>query len=79
MSAWTRRHTDGKVVRKIVPPRPRIPWWKGQAPIPKRSTSPRATSTPHGWIVWKCLTPKGRLEKRTWRVAAGMSQRCQHL
>jgi len=29
MSAWTWRHTDGKVVQKIVPPRPRIPWWKG--------------------------------------------------
>ena len=21
--------TDGKADRKIVPPRPRIPWWKG--------------------------------------------------
>ena len=29
MSAWTCRHTDGKVVQQIVPPRPRIPWWKG--------------------------------------------------
>jgi len=29
MSAWTCRHTDGKAVPKIVPPRLRIPWWKG--------------------------------------------------
>ena len=29
MSAWTCRHTDGKVVQKIVPPHPRIPYWKG--------------------------------------------------
>ena len=29
MSAWTCRHTDGKAAVKIVPPRPRIPWWKG--------------------------------------------------
>jgi hypothetical protein len=29
MSAWTGRHIDGKVVQKIVPPHPRIPWWKG--------------------------------------------------
>ena len=29
MSAWTCRHTDGKVVQKIVPPRLRTPWWKG--------------------------------------------------
>jgi hypothetical protein len=29
MSAWTRRHSDGKAAVKIVPPRPRIPYWKG--------------------------------------------------
>jgi len=29
MSAWTYRSSDGKVAQKIVPPRSRIPWWKG--------------------------------------------------
>src|ERR1700681_2813540 len=29
MSAWTCRHPDGKAAQKIVPPRPRIPWWNG--------------------------------------------------
>ena len=29
MSAWTCRHPDGKTAPKIVPPRPRIPSWKG--------------------------------------------------
>jgi hypothetical protein len=29
MSAWTCRLSDGKADRKIVPPRPRIPCWKG--------------------------------------------------
>src|SRR6476620_11358571 len=29
MSAWTCRATDGKAAVKIVPPRPRIPYWKG--------------------------------------------------
>ena len=29
MSAWTCRSSDGKADRKIVPPRLRIPWWKG--------------------------------------------------
>ena len=29
MSAWTYRWSDGKADPKIVPPRPRIPWWKG--------------------------------------------------
>ena len=29
MSAWTCRSTDGKTAQKIVPPRLRIPCWKG--------------------------------------------------
>ena len=29
MSAWTCRSSFGKAVQKIVPPRPRIPCWKG--------------------------------------------------
>jgi hypothetical protein len=29
MSAWTYRQSDGKAAQQIVPPRPRIPWWKG--------------------------------------------------
>ena len=29
MSAWTHRSTTGKAAVKIVPPRLRIPWWKG--------------------------------------------------
>ena len=29
MSAWTYRHPDGKADLKIVPPRSRIPYWKG--------------------------------------------------
>ena len=29
MSARTCRSSDGKAVAKIVPPRPRIPCWKG--------------------------------------------------
>ena len=29
MSAWTYRHSEGKAAPKIVPPRSRIPYWKG--------------------------------------------------
>src|ERR1022692_3707418 len=29
MSAWTCRSTDGNAADKIVPPRLRIPYWKG--------------------------------------------------
>jgi len=46
MSAGPAGQSDGKADQKIVPPRSRTPWWKGLAPIPKRSTSPWATSTP---------------------------------
>jgi hypothetical protein len=29
MTAWTHRQSAGKAAQKIVPPRPRIPCWKG--------------------------------------------------
>ena len=29
MSAWTCRLSDAKAAQKIVPPRSRIPYWKG--------------------------------------------------
>ena len=29
MSAWTYRQSDAKAAQRIVPPRPRIPSWKG--------------------------------------------------
>src|SRR5476649_84911 len=29
MSAWTCRSINGKAAEQIVPPRPRIPYWKG--------------------------------------------------
>jgi hypothetical protein len=29
MSAWTCRSINGKAAEEIVPPRSRIPWWKG--------------------------------------------------
>jgi hypothetical protein len=29
MSAWTYHSSDGKAAEEIVPPRPRIPYWKG--------------------------------------------------
>ena len=29
MSAWLCRHSGGKAAQKIVPPRLRIPYWKG--------------------------------------------------
>ena len=65
MCAWTCRHTDGKVVQKIVPPRPRIPWWKG--PVCRFRRSKNAASDINTALAdsLKELTPKSRLEKRT--------------
>ena len=41
MSAWTCRSTDGKAVAKIVPPRPRIPCWKGLGANSEEKRQPR--------------------------------------
>jgi len=57
MSAWTCQPSDGKAAEEIVPLRPRIPWWKGLVPIPKRSASPWVTSTPQVVDSLKALDP----------------------
>ena len=44
-ATWTYRQPDGKAASKIVPPRLRSDAGRASVPIPKRSASPRATST----------------------------------
>ena len=52
MSASSCCSTDGKAAEEIVPPRLRTSHdGRALVPIPKRSTSPRATSTLQWWIV----------------------------
>ena len=58
MSAWTCRHTDGKVVQKIVPPRPRIPWWKGPGANSEEKQEPASDINTALMDGLKVLDPK---------------------
>ena len=40
MSAWFCHLTNGKTAQKIVPPRLRIPWWKGLGAEPEEKHEP---------------------------------------
>jgi len=63
MSAWTCRHTDGKVVQKIVPPRPRIPWWKGPGADSEEKQEPASDIDTALVDSLKVLDPKGPIRK----------------
>src|SRR6266404_9964038 len=59
MSAWTCRSTDGKAADKIVPPRLRIPYWKGPGAESEEKHEPASdtdTATPVDSL--KVLDPK---------------------
>jgi hypothetical protein len=59
MSAWTCRSTDGKAADKIVPPRLRIPYWKGPGADSEEKHEPVSdidTATPVDSL--KVLDPK---------------------
>src|ERR1700727_2162588 len=63
MSAWTRRHTDGKVVRKIVPPRPRIPRWKGPGADSEEKHEPASDIDTALMDSLKVLDPEGPIRE----------------
>jgi len=52
MSAWTRRSSNGEADRKIVPPRLRIPWWKGLGADSEEKREPVSDIELQWWIVW---------------------------
>src|SRR5256885_12628196 len=59
MSAWPCRSTDGKAADKIVPPRLRIPYWKGPGADSEEKHEPVSdidTATPVDSL--KVLDPK---------------------
>ena len=59
MSAWTCRSTDRKAADKIVPPRLRIPYWKGPGAESEEKHEPASdtdTATPMDSL--KVLDPK---------------------
>ncbi len=63
MSAWTCRHTDGKVVQKIVPPRPRIPWWKGPGADSEEKQEPASDIDTALMDGLKVLDPEGPIRE----------------
>ena len=63
MSAWTCRHTDGKVVQKIVPPRPRIPWWKGPGADSEEKQEPASDIDTALVDSLKVLDPEGPIRE----------------
>jgi hypothetical protein len=65
MSAWTYRSSNGKAAPKIVPPRLRIPSWKGLGADSEEKHEPASGVDTELVDSLKALDPNGRLEKRT--------------
>ena len=63
MSAWTCRATDGKAAHKIVPPRPRIPWWKGPGADSEEKQEPASDIDTALVDSLKVLDPKGPIRE----------------
>jgi hypothetical protein len=60
--------TDGKAARKIVPPRLRIPYWKGLGADSEEKHEPVSDIDTVVVDSLKALDPDGRLEKQTCRI-----------
>jgi hypothetical protein len=58
MSAWTYRHSDGKAATKIVPPRLRLPYWKGLSADSEEKHEPVSDIDTAVVVSLKVLDPK---------------------
>ena len=58
MSAWTCRSSDGKAADKIVPPRLRIPYWKGPGADSEEKHEPASDTDTAVVDSLKALDPK---------------------
>jgi hypothetical protein len=58
MSAWTYRHSDGKAAPKIVPPRLRLPYWKGLSADSEEKHEPVSDIDTAVVVSLKVLDPK---------------------
>ena len=58
MSAWTYCLQDGKAAPKIVPPRPRIPYWKGPGADSEEKHEPASDIDTAAMDSLKALDPK---------------------
>ncbi len=73
MSAWTCRHPDGKADLKIVPPRPRIPWWKGPGADSEEKHEPVSDIDTAAADSLKVLDPNGPIREADIDCGCGMS------
>src|SRR5271169_3113385 len=72
MSAWTCRHTDGKAAQKIVPPRLRIPYWKGLGADSEEKHEPVGDTNTAKMNSLKVLDPKRPIRKADVIEAGGL-------
>jgi hypothetical protein len=63
MSAWTRRFFNGKAAQEIVPPRPRIPWWKGPGADSEEKHEPASDIDTALMDSLKVLDPEGPIRE----------------
>src|ERR1700688_4272998 len=63
MSAWTCRLIDGKAAVEIVPPRPRIPWWKGLGADSEEKHEPASDIDTALMDSLKVLDPEGPIRE----------------
>ena len=63
MSAWTYRQSDGKAASKIVPPRLRIPCWKGLGADSEEKREPASDIDTVVVDSLKALDPKWPIER----------------
>ena len=63
MSAWTRRFFNGKAAQEIVPPRPRILWWKGPGADSEEKHEPASDIDTALMDSLKVLDPEGPIRE----------------
>ena len=75
MSAWTCRATAGKAAQKIVPPRPRIPGWKGPGADSEEKHEPAGDIDTAAVDSLKALDPNRPIREADMDTSYGHAQR----
>jgi hypothetical protein len=71
MSAWTCRSSDGKAAQQIVPPRLRIPCWKGPGADSEEKHEPASDIDIAVVDSLKALDPNRPIREADIEIAAG--------
>ena len=78
MSAWTYRQSDGKAASKIVPPRLRIPCWKGLGADSEEKREPASDIDTVVVDSLKALDPKWPIREACIAVRRFVAVLCVH-